>query len=264
MKVAIVSNQESQVGKSVLTVLLGGLFAQTQEKRAVIFSTGNLKSLHNQVNLGTVDTKIKTMNIYKALLQSASLQDNELLDYADRIGSDSLYSYDIFSSKITEQDEEDLFLKTLEKCNYELILVEVKGNLFTNFNTNVLRQSDAILYVFNLNPSSIEMLKEYNNTYDKNCVVRTGYVCQKYEPAVRSEKRIAKELGVNKKLLMQLPYNSNIMEACLDGELNSLISKIRTGDASVANLRINLLKIMQYLFDSNGIKYIKGVESWER
>lgn len=262
MKVAVISNQVGQVGKSVLSLLLGLTFSYTQKRQSIILSTGNCSDLYSQCSIDKSQDGLRNTNIYKALMQNAVLQGEEILDYADRIGKTNVFAFNIFDAQIERDQLELLFCNTLDSLKSELVLVEFSGDLNDNFNRNMLYACDAILYVFNPNQHSIAAMQDYRNNFDKNCVVRTGYVCQQYCPDMISENRIVKTLNMDKKCFMYLPYNEAIVKACYFGEIESLVKPIATGAPETINLRNKLLEIMQYLFDAPSYKYIKGYADW--
>ena len=75
MKVAVVTNQEGQTGKSVLSLLLGLLFSATQDKESVILSTGDASSMYAQCNIGMAQGALNNTNIYNALMKNAALKE---------------------------------------------------------------------------------------------------------------------------------------------------------------------------------------------
>lgn len=262
MKVAVVSNQVGQVGKSVLSLLLSLTFSYTQQRQAIILSTGNCSELYAQCSIDKSQDGLRNTNIYKALMQNAALQGDDILDYADRIGKTNVFAFNIFDAQIEKEQLEALFCNTLDSLKSELILVEVSGDLKSNLNRQVLEMCDAILYVFNPNQYSIHAMQDYKTNFDRNCVVRTGYVCQQYCPDMISENRIVKTLGIDKKCFMYLPYNEAVVKACYYGEIESLVKPIVSGAPETISLRNKLLELMQYLFDAPNYKYIKGYTDW--
>lgn len=262
MKVAILSNQPGQVGKSVLSILFSTLFSITQGKTAVLFSTEDMQGLYNMVNVSAVASQIKSMSVYKALLETNALMGNEIIDYSDRIGSTDVFAFNIFSAAMERSDLESIFIDTLNKCDVELSLVEIKGDVNSPFNKRILYMCDAIMYVFNPNRSSIEAMKEYKEKIDKRLLLKTGFVCQQYDANVLSEKRLAKDADINLRNLTVVPRCASIAKFAYDGNLEQLAEAIKVGLPEVTILRPKLLEIMQSIFDDGRIKYIKGVEHW--
>ena len=195
-------------------------------------------------------------------MQNAALSGDDLLNYADRIGKSNTFVFNLFNAKIENDQLEKLFKITLDRLVSELVLVEVVGDLNSEFNKEVIKSCNAILYVFKPNPESIFKMQEYIANYDKSCVAKTGYVCQQYCPNVISENHFVKDIGIAKRLFMYLPYNEAIIKTCYNGELESLVSSIITGGESTINMRNKLLELMQYIFDNNTVKYIKGYKYW--
>jgi len=262
MKVAIVSNQPGQTGKSVLAILFGTLFATTQKKRVSIFSTGDMKDLYDMVNITSINSQTKSINVYKALMMSASIRGDEIIDYSDRIGDSEVYAFNLFSAKIDSTELEELFLTTLNKCNTELSLVEIQGDLKSEFNQKVLHNCDTIIYVVNPNRASVEQFHKFQEEMPRRVLLKTGYVCQHYNSNILSEKKLAKDMKVNIRDFKVLPESPAVTKAAYLGDLDKLVKSIKEGVPEVLPLRVKLLEIMQSIFDDGNVKYIKGVDQW--
>ncbi len=264
MKVAVISNNPGQVGKSSFILLLASLFARTQRKQVTVLSTGSLAEMYAQAAIDNRGQESKSINVYSAFIRAAAVSNDSVLDYANRIGSEEVYTLDIFSAAIKLEDMQELFLTTLNAIKTELILVEIAGDINTEFNHTVMNECDVVLNVFNATRQSMEAVKKYTEEYDERVVARTGFVCQKYDAKGLGEKRIASTAGINIRNMMVVPYNTVVIKKCFEGELNTIAKAITEGNSEVISLRIKLLEVMQYLFDSDKYKYIKGPSEWYR
>lgn len=262
MKVAVVSNQSGQVGKSVLSLLLGLTFSVTQSRKAVILSTGAANSLYEQCSIDHSNDKLRNTNIFNALMQNAALDDNQILDYADRIGQTETFAFNLFDASLEASRINELFINTLNRLRTDLVIVEVMGELNSSINCEVMSACGAIFYVFNPNPYSISRLKDYIHSADDSWVNRTIFICQKYCPETISENRFTKSIGVAKRSFIYLPYNTAVVKACYDGVIESLIPSIVKGKPETINMRQKILELMQVLFDTGKIKYIKDFSRW--
>jgi hypothetical protein len=221
-----------------------------------------MKTLFDQVNVDLRASGLKSVNVYNAAIKSALASQTDILDYAYRIGDEEVFAYDIFSSTRDSDDLDSLFVTTINNLKAELIIIEINGDINSEFNTKIIKECDAILNIFNCNMASMDAVKEYKDTFDKHCVLRTGYICQKYDANTLSESRVAKAIDNNRRTLMTVPYNGSVIVESYNRNLNSLAALIAKGDASVIALRMKLLEIMQYLFDTGKYKYIKGIDTW--
>lgn len=262
MKVAVISNQETQCGRSSFILLLASVFARSQRKRVSVFSTGSIGSMIGYVDVKTPKTAITSISVFKAMLGTGNVNDKELYDYALRIGEEEVFAFDIFSSSIEDWQLHDLFFKIINKMKTELILIEIVGSPKEEFNKSVLKNVDAVIDIFNHNQKSITAVKEYVENFEQAIVKRTGYVCQKFDPQTIGEKKLSTLIQMNKRNIMLLPYNPVIAKECLNGTLNTVAKYIVEGNNEVINLRIKICEIMQFLFDSPSYKYIKGVNEW--
>lgn len=262
MKVAVVTNQVGQVGKSTLSLLLGLLFSATQNKEAVILSTGDAKSLYSQCNISRTYNALNNTNIYYALMKNAALKGGEIIRYADRIGNYNTFAFNLFDAKLEKEQLRSLFDVTLSKVASELVIVEVNGDINSDLNHHALIECGAIFYVFNPNKESIAKLQQYTKEYDQNCVQRTIFVCQQYNLDMISENHFVKDVGISKRSFIYLPYNTAVLKACYNGEVDTLIPSIIKGEPETIALRQKLLELMQVLFDTGNVKYIKGFTEW--
>lgn len=264
MKVAVVTNQEGQTGKSVLSLLLGLLFSATQDKESVILSTGDASSMYAQCNIGMAQGALNNTNIYNALMKNAALKGEEIIRYADRISTYNTYAFNLFNARLEEGQLRKLFEVTLAKVVSELAIVEIKGDLNSELNHYALMECGAIFYVFNPNKESIAKLQQYTREYDKNCVQRTIFICQNYPLNMVSENHFVKDIGIAKRSFIYLPYNEAVVKACYEGNVDSLIPSIIKGEPETITLRQKLLEMMQALFDTDRYKYIRGFAEWPR
>lgn len=262
MKVAVISNQETQCGRSSLILLLAAVFSRSQRKQVSIFSTGTISSMINYVDVKTPKTAITSISVFKAMLSTGTVNDKEIYDYALRLGEEEVFAFDIFSSLIEDWQLRDLFFKIINKIKTELILIEVVGSLEDEFNKEVLKNVDAVINVFNHNQKSITAVRNYVDNFEQSIVRRTGYVCQKFDPQTIGEKKLSTLIQMNSRNIMLLPYNPVIEKECLNGTLNTVAKYIISGNNEVVNLRMKLCEIMQFLFDSSSYKYIRGVKEW--
>lgn len=262
MKVAVISNQSMQTGKSSLILMLASTFARTQHKRVILLSTGDMKDMLDQAYVDYRAENTKSVQVYRAALKTALVSRSSCLDYGMRVGEEEVFAFNLFATTMERNELEELFLATMNTVRVELTLVEVKGGLEDPFNKRVLSECDAILNVFNMSPASLDAVLNYRNNFDTKCVLRTGYVCQKYDANALSESRVAKAIEINKRNLLAIPYNPAVIVKSYNKELNTIGQLVAEGNNAVIDLRMKLLEIMQYLFDDGKYKYIKGVSEW--
>lgn len=264
MKVAVISNLETQQGRSCFIVLLASVFSRSQRKRSSIYSTGDMKNLLSSVEVKTTQTSAKSVSVFRAMLDAATIKDDEIYDYANRIGDEEVFAFNLLDSSFERDELEELFITTMNKDRSDLRLFEIVGPLDNPFNQKVLQNVDAVINIFNHNTASIDAVRDYVENYDKNIVRRTGFVCQKYDANVVGEKKLGHLIKMNARNFIVLPYNPIVGKEAIDGTLNTLARYIVTGHNEVVGLRSKLLEVMQFLFDSPKHKYIRGVSEWHK
>lgn len=244
--------------------MLATIFARTQRKRVAVFRDDRIDDLLKMVSLSQTgsDTDSKSVNIFRAMLESASLSGEEYYDYAYRIGKEDAFIFDVYNSSLEKQELDAILFKTLKRVKSDLNLIEITGDLESDKTKEILEFADVILYVFNSERKSLDMLNTYIKEYDYKYQRKTGYVCQKFDREATSDKQVAKEIGMNRRNILFIPYNSVIIKESLEGTLDLLAKDVAVGLAPVINLRMGFLETMQYLFDYGATKYIKGVNEW--
>ena len=263
MRVAVIS-QEQTSGKSTFIALLAGLFSRTQGKNVIILSTGSALENVDIVSVRESDKTLRSMHVFKALLGSDAINTGELYDYGCRAGEENVFIYDIFGVSMDKHDQRELFMESLNNINADLTLVEIKGDIHDEFNEKVIKACDVVLYVFTHSKPSIAALRKYVDSESKDVVIKTGFVCGMYDRNVVSEKKLGALIKMNVRNILLFPRNSAVAKKCLDGNVDYLIYNIIKGSPEVLELRSKFLEVMQYLYDTPKMKYIRGIDQWFR
>ncbi len=262
MKVAVISENGRPSGKTTFCLCLGMLFAMTQGKTSVIFSNGKMDDLFNSVKNKKDKSLLTSVSVLQSVLQSSSDVVQDILDYGVHIGGEQFYAYDLFDSTYDLPYLYETLSMAMRRVKVDLILVEVQGDYRAEEQKRILMESDAVLYLFEPSLKAIAAAKDYHENMPEYIEKRTGYICSKYDSFVTSEKAIAKQVGITVRNLMLFPYNSNLAKEALLGTLDTVPRYIAIGRPEVMNLRIKLVEVMQYLFDSARVKYIKDQTKW--
>lgn len=262
MKVAVIS-QEQTSGKSTFMCLLGGIFSRSQSKNVAIMSTGSAQENMSIVDIKDTSKELRSIHVFRALLDSDAITNTELFDYGFRQGEENVFIYDVMGTVMDDDEKKELFFETLSKVPADLTLVEIKGNIKEPFNMKVINACDAVLYVFNHSKTSIDNVRAYiDDPKLASIAIRTGYVCAKYDRNVIGEKKLGTLMKMNARNIMLFPYNSVVAKKAIEGDLSDIVYNIMKGDNEVLVLRSKFLEVMQYLFDTDRFKYIRGIEEW--
>lgn len=264
MKVAVISQGQTS-GKTCFISLLAGIFSRSQNKNVAILSTGDVEENFEIVEVKDRNKSLRSIHVFEALLSSDAIETRELFDYGYRVGQENVFLYDLMGSAMDESQLKDLFMQTLERVPADLTLVEIKGSIKEEFNREILKKCDAILYLFNVSKVSIRLVQDYVKNEDADLTRKTGYICSMYDRNALGESKLSKLLGMNARNIMLFPYNSVVQKESLDGTLDSIVYYIMKGQNEVIGLRSKFLEIMQYLFDIPGkYRYIREVNEWFR
>lgn len=262
MNIAVISSPKTASGQSSFISMLASVFSLTQDKRAAILSTDDINDIISMNETKDTQSLVKSPNVYRAQIMSASIKNEDIWDYGFRLGIENVYAFDIAPKTLPPDEQVDVFSKTLARIKAPMVLLEITGDPCSDTNTELLKLCDVVLYVFNHTPKEYAHIKRYIETSKAGHVINTGYVCQRMDARVTSEKAISKEINVDVKRIMQIPYNPVIPKEAMKGKLNTLADYIARGHYEVVELRMKFLEIMQYLYDGSSKKYIKEVSKW--
>lgn len=265
MKVAVISGPGlSNEGKSTFITILGTVFARSQQRRVSIFTSGTSTDYAEIATTKQERSPVQSMNVFKALLSGGQIKGQEVYDYAYRLGPEEVFLFNFINNEEELFDMEDTILSTLRGVNSELVLVEIKGDYRSEFNRRVIKECDAILYVFTPCAHSFKCLREYMETEDNVTLRKSLYVVQKYDANVISEKRLGELVQMKSRRILTVPYSPAIARECLNANVQSVAPSIIAGHSEVVNVRMKLLEVMQALFDAPDFQYIKGIADWHK
>lgn len=262
MKVAVISGLGSPCGKSTFCFLLGMLFARTQQRTSILLATDKMEDLLSSVRVNKDKSLLTSVAMIESILATSNAASTGSHDHGIHFGKDSCFAYDLYDSTYDREHLNDTLLLAMNKIKSDLTLVEVNGAYDGNFERRLLKEVDAILYLFTTSLRSMKDLMQYRERMSEEITRKTGYICSMYNPDVISEKAIAKQISSSVKNVMLFPYNANLAKEALAGALDSIPAYIAAGRSEVINLRGKLLEIMQYLFDTPKVKYILDISKW--
>lgn len=262
MKVAVISDPDSRSGKTVFNIVLGTLFARTQQRTTVLLATDKMNDALESVRVKRNKSLLTSVAMLESVLTGGSTMKSSVLDYGIHIGEDKCYAYDIYDSSYDMEHLNSVLMKAVKKIKAELVLVEVNGSVTGAFEQELLREADVVLYLFNTNLKSLKHLVNYKESMPEEIERKTGYICSMYNPEVIGEKLLAKKIASSVKNVMLFPYNPHLAKEAMNGTLDTVAPHIAKGDALVLNLRSKLLEVMQYLFDTGTVKYILDMTKW--
>lgn len=262
MNIAVISNQETQLGTSCFIELLASVFARTQRQRVAILSTGDIKDMYEYVEIKDKASLLRSVSVFQTMVQSSIVSDEEIWDYGTRLGEEEVFAFDVKLNSITDELQIPVYEEALNRIKAVMKIIEVVGSLDNPLNKHILENANVILYVFPHAARPMKKVADYVKNGDPIYLKKMGFVCLKYDRNVIAEKAIANELGIDQKKLMSIPYNSTIPKECINGTLNTLSKYIAKGHMEVLNLRPALLAVMRFVYASKSKKIIKGENEW--
>lgn len=263
MKVAVLS-PESMSGKSTLAAILGGVYAHSQGKICAVLSTGDLVDNTEIAQTDFIKNDASNPYIFKSMLASAQKNDQSLFDYGIRMGGENVFFFDILSAKMDEVDKEETFYDCIKKVPADLTIVEICGDWKSDFNQECMKLCDCYLVLFTHSHKSFRILKKFREEQTEDFLSRAAFVCSKYNPAVISEKALSASVGIPIANLFGFPHNVAIQSYAMKSQIDKLAYSIIVADYEVQNVRMKIMEMMQFIFDSSDRKVIKEIAKWFR
>lgn len=261
MKVAVISTAPT-CGKSVFIEILASVYSRSQGRDACIFSTGNAKDNLELIDVYQDNKELNNPHVLRAMLNNSE-NDKTLQNYGVQSGDEHVFIFDILNAAMEQEDKEEFLLEAIDKIPADLTLIEICGDVESSINRRVMDICDCSLILMDTSLKGIRML---NETYAKLPAgamrVNSAVVMSKLNPAVASDKKMSSLMKATQACLYKFPYNTTVAKLAIDGRLDKVAYNIIIGDNEVVGLRVTMLEIMQYLFDTQKRKVIREIAKW--
>lgn len=263
MKVAVLSTAPG-LGKTYLLATLAGVYARSQRKSAAILSTGNIMDNIDIIDSGGVKDASEELYVFKSILDNTIDRNEELLNFGVRQGLENVYIYDTMHAKIDWEEMKEFFIDSMKKIPVDLTLVEVTADCPSDLKDLIMSNCDCFLMLTDLSQKGLKALKEFTETAPPAVTFRTGFVISKYDTRVTTEKKISTFTTLDVKRMMYFPYNVAIARLALNGILDQAAYNLVSGDPELIPIRMRILELMQFIFDTDKRKIIRGVDKWSK
>ena len=238
MKIAFIS-AELMSGKSSIIALLAGVYSRSQGKSVSIMSTGSIEDNKDIISI-----------VYEN--KDATKQ-----------GLEDVYLFDAVPGAITDDEKVEFFDTCISNVPTDLTLIEIVGDINSEVNQDALEQADACVIIHKPNKRSMSLAKELKDALpDKHRGFSSAFLCNEFDAEVIAEKELNKEMNSKENAVLKIPFSRSIRKLYNKSELDKLIVGIIKGDPIIADARIRMLEIMQWMFDTPQRKVIKEVNRW--
>lgn len=264
MKVAVISAVPT-CGKTMLVQALGSVYSRSQGREVAIFTTGDAKDNIELVTNYVGNDALDNPHIFRAMVKNAGESAEDLLDYGLQAGDEHVYIYNILGASMSDADKEEFFLDAIDAVPVDLTLIEIHGDLDSELNAKVLQACDCCLLLTEQSPRGFRLAEKVIKEFKIPTLIHNrALIISKCDPMVASDKSMAQKLKIGIESIYKFPRNSTLAKMAYNGELDRAAYNIVIGDHELAQLRIPLLEIMQFIFDDkvHNRKVIRGVDKW--
>lgn len=263
MRVAVIS-PEQMCGKSSLMAVLGAVYSRTQGKDVAIISTGEGIDNLNIIDTEGFNKDISNAHIFKATLEASDGKDKTLLYYGAQAGDEHVHVFDLMGNTMGEEEKAELIVEAVRKLPADLTMVEICGDVSSPLNQEVLKECHVALCCIDVSKKHFRLLPTFISKLPDVLQRNVGYVLTRYNPEIISDKAIKTTTGISVGDILRFPYNTVIGKLAMQGNLDKIAYQIVAGDYTCQNLRMPMLECMQYLFDTDKRKIIRGMDKWSK
>lgn len=261
MKIGIISSIP-RTGKSTVMLSLGYTFSRSQRKKVALFSTGSLEHIVSPLMQTQEEDEANSVGVFRAMLETRSINGPQLFDYAIRGGRDEVFIFDLFDKSKDINKTMEFLCSTIRTIQSDMVLVEIAGDLNAQGNKEVMAACDVLLYVFMTDLTSISAMKAYSASLDDKAKAKTVYVCDAYDQRILSEKKLSGLTQKGQREVQCIGYSPSMIKLFIDGDLSGFADKVVGGHEDFVKLRSQQEKLMQVLYDDAKRKRIIPIKDW--
>ena len=262
-RIAVLS-LESMCGKSSFISIVSGIYSRSHGRRVSIVSTGDITDNKEIVSIDYHNDDLSNPHVIKVILENGLDNPEDILNYGAKQGREDVYIFDLLSTTVNENDQEEYFKDSLKMIPSDLMFVEIHGNPLSELNRTVISACDAAIILFKPSPSSIRKINAFKKEMEeafRNVAFTT--CCNEFDSYAITEKNLDKKIMANPSCL-KMPYSPSIRKACLDGSLDRLCYDIIAGEGPVLPIRIRVYEILCWMLNDNRVNVVKEVAKWSR
>lgn len=262
MKVAVLSAVPT-CGKTTLIEILGGVYSRSQGREVVVFSTGDATDNVEMITCLNKNNSLDNPHIVKSMVDNAGEDAENLLNYGAQAGDEHVFIYDIMNAAMADDEREEFLMTAIDKIPADLTLIEICGSPDTSLNKQVLDKCDCSIILTEHSPKGCKKLAELIQTMPNGkAKINRALVLSRYDAGVCSDKKFAEKIGLKSQMIFKFPYNAQAPKLAFNGELDRICYSIIIGEYAVVNFRKPVQDLMEFLFNSETRKVIRGIDRW--
>lgn len=262
MKVAVISAVPT-CGKSTLIEILGGVYSRSQGREVVVFTTGEARDNINLVENLAKNQALDNPYIIKSMIENATDDADNLRNYGVQAGDEHVFIFDILGSTMSDEDKEEFLLNAIDTIPADLTLIEICGDVTSELNVKVMEKCDCSIILTDISQKGLEAVSRCMAELKVAAMrLNSAIVMSRADAVVASDKKIAQLLKIKTTSLFKFPYNPIIGKLALDGELDKICYKVIVGDHEVAQLRMPMQELMEFLFNTPTRTIVRSMDRW--
>lgn len=264
MKVAVISGENRQVGKTAISLLLSNIYPNASGRQSIYVTNKSLDEVLSTEKFYNSSTEIeRSINVITELSYTNSISNEDIYDYAYRPTDTNAMLFDIYSTSIKPNEAKDKFMSVINKLGKKLILMDLNGSPYSEEVKSLINECDVVLYITTENKKDVLMAKEYFESLSENDKIKTKILCNMHNNLGLSKKSLQEVLKIRVNNILWFPYHYNIQRTMYEGRLCVLTRLIIEGKDDCLPLRQALKDILSFICDTNTLKVIKEVAKWE-
>jgi len=262
MRVAVMSVVPT-LGKTALIEVLGGVYSRSQGRTVAVFSTGNAVDNIEMITNISRNDKLDNPYVVKALIENAYEEPEALLNYGVQAGDERVFIFDILNNVMSREEKYEFLEEAIKTIPADLSLIEIVGDVESDLNKRVMELCDCAIILTDSSQKGIRLLGELRGKLPKgNMQLNQAIVLSRINPLVVSDKKFAEKSKLKTMNIFKFPYSPVVGKLALDGELDTIVYNILSGDHEVVNFRVPMQELMEFLFNTPTRKIVRSIDRW--
>lgn len=264
MRVAMVSSDNRQTGKTALSLLLVNAYPNATGKESVYVTNQSLNEILQYEQFPQTEVAIeRSINVVTALASTENLRDEDIVDYAYRPTSTNAMLFDIYSNTVGEEEAFNNFINVVNKLGRRFVIFDINGSVYNEDVKRYLDVCDLIVYVFRPIKSECIAAKEYLESLDDDEKTKVKLLCNMWDQSGVKRSSIQDFMKYRTNSMLWFPYHENIQRTMFEGRLCVLNKLLIEGRDNCLNLRQPIKDILSFMCDTKNIKVVRDFSKWQ-
>lgn len=219
-----VSSVEERVGKSVLAIIIGGVYSLRQDTVTTLTSNAPFgRSFSYFETHSDKEVILNNVSNLKAALHGADISSDRLISFGSKVGDSRLYVFNPYESKLSKEDIDGVVKNLKSSFSNKMDIVEQGSQTFSEETKKNMVESELNIVVFELCRDQIQKLADGYKTLEPEVQDSMLFICNRVGARFASKTEISKLTGIPAKNILSYPYTDIIARSSFEGNFETLL-----------------------------------------